>query len=299
MTRPSAPTAAATAAAQVSVARVKAQTTRQSEGRQSEGSGVKSAERAMRVLAVLARYARPVPTMTLARECKVPKSSMYHLLNSMRANDFVAYYREERAWGLGIAVFELGSAYLRSEPLQRLGRPLLVDLAKRSGHTTHLAILHGTDALYLDKEIPSEGAPPLVTEVGVRLPAHLTAVGQAILSTLPQAQLRALYGHGELVSRTGVGAGALDALLTNLAEARDRGYAFENSMTSPGICCVAAPVISHEGFAVASIGVTMSADLAAPAAIEAAGRLVCTAGDQLSGHVGGNSAWLIERANPA
>ncbi|OJU83733.1 MAG: hypothetical protein BGO11_10010 [Solirubrobacterales bacterium 70-9] len=252
----------------------------------------------MRVLAVLARYAKPVPTMTLARECDVPKSSMHHLLNSMRASDFVVYYEEERAWGLGIAVFELGSAYLRSEPLQRLGHPLLVGLAKRSGHTAHLAILHGTDALYLDKEIPGDGAPALVTEVGVRLPAHLTAVGQAILSTLPESQVRALYGHGELVSRTGVGATALDTLLTDLGDARDRGFAFEESMTSSGICCVAAPVISHEGFAVASLGVTLAVEHASPAVIKTVAEFVCDAGDRLSGSVGGSSAWLIERASP-
>ena len=252
----------------------------------------------MRVLAVLARYARPVPTMTLARECDVPKSSMHHLLNSMRANDFVVYYESERAWGLGIAVFELGSAYLRSEPLQRLGRPLLADLSRRTQHTSHLAILHGTDALYLDKETPVEGGPALVTEVGVRLPAHLTAVGQAILSSLPEAQIRAIYGHGQLVSRTGVGADALDTLLADLAETRDRGYAYEEAMTSPGICCVAAPTISHEGFAVASIGVTLPVEQASGTSIPAVAEVVCRAADRLSVHLGGSSAWLIDRASP-
>jgi DNA-binding IclR family transcriptional regulator len=266
--------------------------------RRPAGSGVKSAERAMRVLAVLARYAKPVPTMMLARECDVPKSSMHHLLNSMRANDFVVYYESERAWGLGIAVFELGSAYLRSEPLQRLGRPLLADLSRKTKHTSHLAILHGNDSLYLDKESPIEGGPALVTEVGVRLPAHLTAVGQAILATLPEAQVRAIFGHGELVSRTGVGVDALDTLLANLDEARDRGYAYEESMTSLGICCLAAPVISHEGFGIASIGVTMPVEQATSTSIEVVAELVCQAADRLSVHVGGSSAWLIGRVTP-
>jgi DNA-binding IclR family transcriptional regulator len=254
-------------------------------------SGVKSAERAMRVLAVLARYARPVPTMMLARECGIPKSSMHHLLNSMRAFDFVVYYESERAWGLGIAVFELGSAYLRSEPLQRLGRPLLAALTAETGHTSHLAILHGHEVLYLDKERPADGGPALVTEVGVRLPAHLTAVGQAILASLPDAQVGAIFG-----SRTGVGAEELGALRERLAAARDRGWAYEEAMTSDGICCVAAPVISHEGFAVASIGVTFAMGSADVDDVAAA---VCATADRLSAHLGGGSAWLIERAVPA
>jgi hypothetical protein len=82
-------------------------------------STVKSAERLLDVLGLLARHTRPVPTMAIARECAIPKSSAHHLLNVMRARNFVTYYEAECAWGLGVAVFEIGSAYLRSEPLQR------------------------------------------------------------------------------------------------------------------------------------------------------------------------------------
>jgi hypothetical protein len=89
----------------------------------TRSSHIKSAERVLVILAFLARRARPVPTMTIARECGLPRSSAYHLLSVMRARDFVTYYAEERAWGLGVAVFEIGSAYLRSEPLERLAPP--------------------------------------------------------------------------------------------------------------------------------------------------------------------------------
>lgn len=63
-------------------------------------SNVKSAARLMSVLELLARQARPVPTMTIARECSIPKSSAHHLLNEMRSRDFVTYYEVERAWGV-------------------------------------------------------------------------------------------------------------------------------------------------------------------------------------------------------
>ena len=53
-------------------------------------------------------------------------------------------------------------------------------------------MLHGRDVLYVVEE-RAPGRPPLVTDVGVRLPAHLTASGRAILAALPPAQVRALY----------------------------------------------------------------------------------------------------------
>jgi DNA-binding IclR family transcriptional regulator len=249
-------------------------------------SSVKSAERLLDVLELLARHTRPVPTMTIARECRIPKSSAHHLLNVMRARNFVTYYAVERAWGLGVAVFEIGSAYLRSEPLQRLGRHVLTELAQRTGETSHLAMLHGTEVLYIDKEQPSGSAPKLVTEVGVRLPAHLTAVGRAILAELSGAQVRALYADQPLVQRTERGPETVDALLRDLGEVRRRGYAYDNQMVTPGIACLACPVFSHEGVPAAALGVTYVAaqrsrgdvELAASVVQELSGRLSASLG---------------------
>ena len=61
-------------------------------------SGAKSADRALSVLSFLATRATPTPTMTIARECSIPKSSTHHLLNLMRERNFVTYYEVERAW---------------------------------------------------------------------------------------------------------------------------------------------------------------------------------------------------------
>jgi DNA-binding IclR family transcriptional regulator len=217
---------------------------------------VKSAERVLQVLTLLAQRTRPVPTMTIARECGIPKSSAHQLLNVMRARHFVTYYDAEHAWGLGVASFEIGSAYLRSGPLQRLGRPVLSVLTERTGDTSHLAILHGSEVLYLDKEEASGPAPKLVTEVGVRLPAHLTAVGRAILAELTESQVRALYANQPLVHRTRRGPKNLGELLEQLAEIRTRGFSHEDQMVTPGIGCVAAAVFSHEKVPVAAVGVT-------------------------------------------
>jgi DNA-binding IclR family transcriptional regulator len=224
--------------------------------------------------------------MTIARECDIPKSSAHHLLNVMRARHFVTYYEAERAWGLGVTVFEIGSAYLRSEPLQRLGRPLLAELTAHLGETSHLAVLHGTDVLYVDKEQPSGIATKLVTEVGVRLPAHLTAVGRAIMAELPDAQIRALYANQPLIQRTGRGPSSIAELLTELADVRRRGHAFDHEMVTPGITCVAAAVHAHEGLPIAAVGVTF---VTAQRTREQAGQVATAVGlaaDRLSRSMG-------------
>jgi IclR family transcriptional regulator, acetate operon repressor len=253
-------------------------------------SSVKSAERLLDVLELLARHTRPVPTMAIARECGIPKSSTHHLLNVARDRGFVTYYEAERAWGLGVAAFEIGSAYVRSGPLQRLAHPQLVELSRRSGEAAHLAVLHGTEVLYLDMEQPAAMPVRLVTEVGVRLPAHLTAVGRAILGHLPEAQLRALFDRAPLVQRTDRGPVDVDALLRGLAPVRAGGVARDEGMTTPGISCVAAPVFGHDGQPVAALGVTFVTAGRTPEGIGEAEALVAAHAARVSAAMGWRAA---------
>lgn len=222
-------------------------------------SKVPAVSQALALLRLLAARAAPMPAASVARELGLPRSTTYHLLSVLEAEGFVVHLPEARAYGLGVSVFELGSAYLRHDPLERLARPLLVRLVDRVGVTAHLGILHGAQTLYLLKENP-RGAVPLVTDVGVRLPAHLTAVGRAMLAHLPRAQVRALYpGVASFVDRTGAGPATPTELRRLLADERARGWAQEDGHVTPGIASVAAPVHDHSGRPVAAVGLTFPA----------------------------------------
>lgn len=72
-------------------------------------STVKSAERTMDVLELLAAQERPLAAMTIARRCGMPKSSTYHLLNALQARGFVTHRPVERGWAIGDRVRELGA----------------------------------------------------------------------------------------------------------------------------------------------------------------------------------------------
>ncbi len=211
---------------------------------------------ALAVLRLLGSRAAPMPAASVARELGLPRSTTYHLLAVLAREGFVVHLPEARAYALGVSVFELGSAYLRHDPLERLARPLLVRLVDAVGATGHLGILHGAETLYLLKETP-RGAISLVTDVGVRLPAHLTAVGRAMLARLPRPQVRALYPTAaSFVDRTGLGPASPGELRRLLADEAARGWSEEDGHVMAGIASVAAPVYDHGGRPVAAVGVT-------------------------------------------
>jgi DNA-binding IclR family transcriptional regulator len=215
-----------------------------------------AARQALAVLRLLARHTEPVPASAIARDLDLPRSSVYHLLTVLCEQGFVVHLADERRYGLGVTAFELGSAYTRQAPLQRLARQLLVHLVDTTRHNAHLAVLHGRDVLYVIEE-RAPGRPPLVTDVGVRLPSQLTASGLAMLASLPPQQVRALFpSRDAFVQRHGVGPTTLPALRALLSRVRQDGFALEDGTVTPEFASVAAPVRDHSGHPVAGIAVT-------------------------------------------
>ncbi len=219
-------------------------------------SSVPAVSRAIGLLRALAAHPGPVPAAVLARDLGLPRSTVYHLLTVLAAEGFVVHLPESRAYGLGVGAFELGTAYLRNDPLERLARPLLRQLVEQTGNTVHLGVLHGRETLYVVKEQPGHAAP-LITDVGVRLPAHLTASGRSMLAALPRPQVRALFPNREaFVNRTGLGPQTPTDLRELLALERGRGWSEEDGHVTLGIASVAACVFDYGRRPAAAISCT-------------------------------------------
>ncbi|GAA5196707.1 IclR family transcriptional regulator [Microbacterium jejuense] len=221
---------------------------------------VPAADHTLRILSFLARQRGPVPARTIASALELPRSTVYHLLATLQQHQFVVHLPEDRRWGLGIAAFELAGGYSRQEPLARLGRPVLADLADRTGESAHLAVMHGRDVLYIVEE-RAPRRPALVTDVGVRLPAHLTATGRAMLAALPREQVRALFPDAAaFADRTGRGPRRPGELRDLLREVRTRGFAREDGEVTLGMRSVGVAVRDHAGWPAAAIALTWPAD---------------------------------------
>jgi DNA-binding IclR family transcriptional regulator len=249
-------------------------------------SQVPAATRTLRILRFLASQPGPVPADRIAQAVGMPRSSVYHLLNAMIAEGFVVHVGDERGYGLGLAAFEVGTGFARQEPLQRVARRPLAELSTQIRQTAHLAVMHGRDVMYvIEQRYP--GRRMLVTDVGVRLPAHLTASGRAILASLPKSQLRALFpDSASFVNRTGAGPRSLTALHEVLARTRDRGYAVEDGEVSPDLASVAVAVRDHNRRPIAAVAVTYTGEAGDVVQASLAGRVAATAAE-LTRRIGG------------
>ena len=221
-------------------------------------SAAPAADHVLRMLTLLSHHPEPVSAGMVAATLQLPRSSTYRLLSTLIDHGFVHYLPKERRYGLSVAAYELGSAYARQAPLQRIARPIVRQLVDRMKQNAHLAVLHGRDVLYVIEE-RAAGRPMLITDVGVRLPAVLTASGLAMLARLPAAQVRALFPNAAAFVETERGPGTPTALRQRLSDVRNLGYATEEGSVTSGLSSLAQAVLDHTGHPTAAIAVTYAA----------------------------------------
>lgn len=219
---------------------------------------VPAAKNVLSVLRYIAAQAGPVGAGTIIRDVGLPRSTTYHLLAALIDDGFVVHLPEERKYALGVTAHELGTGYSRQAPLQRIARFPMQRLVERTKRTAHLAIMHGRDVIYVIEERAKRQAE-LVTNPGVRLPAHLTASGRAMLATFSADQLAALYpGPEAFPTRYETGVHSVEALKELLAQIREVGYSWEQDEVTEGFSSIAVPVKDHAAHAVASVTLTIA-----------------------------------------
>jgi DNA-binding IclR family transcriptional regulator len=241
------------------------------------------------VLRFLAGQRGPTGAAVIGRELGLPRSTVYQHLRALQHGGLVVHLPEERRYALGVAAFELSGGYLRQEPLARAGARLLAALVDRLGESAHLAVLHGRDVIYLLEE-RAPHRPALVTDVGVRLPAHLTASGRAMLALLPRAQVRALFPDAaSLVERSDRGPRTPRELRAVLDEVRTRGHGFEDGEVTEGIASVAVAIADRSGWPQAAVTVSFEAASIPPEAWPALVDHVRGPAEELARRIGATS----------
>lgn len=221
-------------------------------------SSVPAARHTLRIVRYLASHGGPVRASTVARDLGLPRSTTYHLLSVLQDEGFLVHSPENQAYALSPLLAEIGSSVAGSQSLARFAEPVLERLVAetRLPVVAHLGLLNHNDVVYALK-ISAARAPAVVTSIGVRLPAHLTATGRAMLAHVGEAQVRASYPDaGALTARGGPGPRTIAELRAIIADSRERGWAVENGDITLEYGSVAAAVLDHNGYPAAAIGLT-------------------------------------------
>jgi IclR family KDG regulon transcriptional repressor len=216
---------------------------------------VKSADRVMSVLDLVAASGSLSFTAIVER-LGLPKSSAHALLRTMEDRGYLTLDPEAKEYRLGSRIWELAQTQHGIEDLRTVMKPLMDELMERTGETVQLARLEGTDAVYLEL---SESPHPmkLTSRVGIRLPAHASAIGKSLLASLDPDEARRRLAAADLPRLTPETITDPDELLAELERVRRQGYSVDNEEFATGLRCIAMPVRDATGRAIGAISVSM------------------------------------------
>lgn len=201
---------------------------------------VKSAERTVRILEALAASPAKLSLAELQHRVGYPRSSLHALVRTLRDLKWVEADASGSRFGVGPHALLSGTAYLDRDPVLPQAQKTLEDLRAEVGHTVHYARRDADSVIYLASR-ESTVEVRRVYRVGRRLPAHITALGQALLAELTDDEVEALL-PAELSAVTARTITDRKRLRAELDQVRARGWAFEREQGTPGVACVACAV---------------------------------------------------------
>lgn len=155
-------------------------------------------------------------------------------------------------------VLELGMAYIGSTSIWELARPHMEALVARTGESSSLAQLDGSDIVYVARV----AVPKVITfavTIGTRFPALQTSLGKALLAWLPPDELEKTLTEP---SRSGISPRWTPDVKERdheLREVRSLGWALTDEQLAPGIRSIAAPVRDSATHVVAALNVSVHA----------------------------------------
>ncbi|RJQ56407.1 MAG: IclR family transcriptional regulator [Desulfobacteraceae bacterium] len=219
---------------------------------------IPSVTRALRLLELFLNDQHPLSVPEIVDRLGLPRTTTHELVNTLIHNGYLRRdAKHSNKVFLGSKVIELGNVYAGKLDLIAEGRKIAEEIVAKCDETVQMAILDGTEAVFVAK-VECSKMVRLVSAVGSRVPAHCTAVGKMLLTSLPESGINDLYqGQDKLKKMTENSIGSLSQLKHELSVIRKRGLSYDDCESNTDVRCVSAPIYNHTGKMVAAMSISV------------------------------------------
>jgi IclR family acetate operon transcriptional repressor len=221
----------------------------------------------------------------VARRADLDEATALRYLSSLTSHDLVARDEQTGRYTLGVGLFLLGQSAAAMQDVRKLALPHMERLLRDFEETVNVAQpRHG--ALVIIEVLESTRSIRKGASVGERDVWHVSALGKAILASLPEreaVELLESYEREMFTSRTKVG---VDELREDLRVTRARGYAVDDEEYEQGLRCVGAAVMDRKGLPAYALSISGFAPRMPHEVVERMGEAVADAAAGISRGLG-------------
>ncbi|MFJ2982522.1 MULTISPECIES: IclR family transcriptional regulator [unclassified Pseudomonas] len=242
-------------------------------------------ERAFSLVESLAAEPQGLGLQTLAERLEIPKSAAHRMLTELIRLGYVRQHRDTSRYQLSAKLVALGFRYLSSSGADII-QPILDRLAQDSGELVRLGVIDGSRQTWIAKSQGARSGLRYDPDMGRDAPLFYTASGHAWLASLSDDEALQMVLRQGIADPEQFGPNAprsTQQLLSYLACARERGYAWVEQTSAIGTSALAAVIHRPQGGGV--IGVLSIAGPSArlsPARVPQLAPLLLAAAEELS-----------------
>jgi IclR family KDG regulon transcriptional repressor len=243
--------------------------------------GIQSLGRAFAILEEVARHREGIGLADLSKRVGLHNSTAFHLVKTMVSLGYIRQEKDTKRYRVGRPLFALAASSLDEIEMVNVATPVLEDLARDTGESSHFAVRMG-DAVTVIARTSGPGAFQLTDRVGVVRPAHCTALGKIILAALRPDQLQRFLERVELKPSTEKSITDIAVLRREIEEIRRSGIAFDDGEFNLEVRCVAVPVRDFTGQIVGALGISGPVWRLSIQALQSRAKMLQGAADRLS-----------------
>jgi DNA-binding IclR family transcriptional regulator len=209
----------------------------------------------LNILELLDRAPGGLQLKDIAGKTDINKSTAYRFLSHLEGEGYL--FRDTAGnYMVGPKLTRMGSGASAQATLAKVCRPILENLRKVTGETINLAILDGTDILYIDV-LETFHTFRLASEVGMRRPFYSTALGKAILAgmgdSVAREELCASIHFERTTPHTITSVAKLKKQFTTIQQ---QGFSLEEEEAVAGVCCLGAAIFGADGEVAGGISIS-------------------------------------------
>jgi IclR family transcriptional regulator, KDG regulon repressor len=217
---------------------------------------IQSVERALQIMELFDEYSTELKITEISSRMNLNKSTVHSLLKTLQKHGYIQQDSESGKYMLGLKLFERGNLVVEKTDIRKVSHKYLQELSMKTGHTLHLVIMDGKDAVYIDK-IEGTSANVLYSRVGRRAPIHSTGAGKALVAFKPQEEIDRIFDGYVFEQRTPNTITDKQELLEELKHIRKQGFSLDKEENELGISCIAVPVRNHTDQVIAAFSLSM------------------------------------------
>jgi len=201
-------------------------------------------EHVVKILESFAASELELSLKDISRIADVGTTSTFRILYTLANLKFIYKNEETGKYRLGPGMLQATWRPSGINKLNEYASPYLGRLHRRFNETVNLAALEGQKILYL-QILESSRSFRTTATVGQDIPIHATALGKAIGSVLPKAQLQDVLRECNWFRFTPHTITSRSKWLAGLPNIRNLGYAVDHEETELGVVCIAAPILDR------------------------------------------------------